>query len=178
MHTYSTHRTHNYRAHPRFPHRTRTATSTRRAPQMDFKAVNTDTDKQRRDTARERQTLTALYAAALISGDITSFLAYKLECEPNRAFFAGARANLLCNFIASHPLSDSIAKATEWGLAETRRPLFALAERCLEAREPVRARKLLNLARERGWLCNELYELEDALEGAERPTVPVVRLKE
>lgn len=126
-----------------------------------FKAVNTESEAQQKKIQIERQKIRELYLAALADLELDAFLQFKVENDQNGEFYKKAQANLLYNYAKAKALDDLDERL---GFLECRDAFFEVAEKNIRARNFVRAKKLLNLARERGWFCNKLHDLQKRIE--------------
>lgn len=128
-----------------------------------FRAVNTDSELQKKERVQERKELIAAYTKCQNEGIIEPFMDKKVEYESNKGLLENGKSNLLCEFIRSGEIQEIENKIDEYSMIETKYPLFSLINRYLVEKRYIRAKKLLNIARAKGWYCNELYNTEAKL---------------
>lgn len=129
-----------------------------------FKAANTDSETQRRKTSAEAQKIRDLYMEVLQTLDIGKFLEFRVMSDQNQPFYTRARSNLMYNYVKSTDVSVLNENRENYDFLDYRYAFFEVVEKNIGAGNFVRARKLLNVARERGWQCNSLYTLEREIE--------------
>jgi hypothetical protein len=134
-----------------------------------FAALNTHPSDTDRRLQEERTRISTLYNSALHTLDIAPLTAYSPRHEENRTFYNRAREYILFNYTSERPMQEVEENIEKYRLTESRDALLCLARRSMEAARFIRARKLLNLARERRYHCNTLYELERTLMRMWRP---------
>ncbi|KMV66483.1 hypothetical protein M970_031140 [Encephalitozoon cuniculi EcunIII-L] len=131
-----------------------------------FEAINSvDNRVIRRSEEQEKGTLMAEYNKALRTLDVGPFLKYRVKHDVNLGLHRKATGYLISNYTIKKTLEEVESNVERYRLLDHRESLFNMARRNItEARNFVRARKLLNIARERGFFYNELYELEELLD--------------
>lgn len=130
-----------------------------------FEAINSVDNKAiKKSEDHERAILLMEYNKALKDLDISSFLRYRVKHDVNLGFYKRASGYLISNYTAKKALEEVEQNIERHKLLNYRESLFNIARRnIIERSSFVRARKLLNIAREKGFFCNELYELEELL---------------
>lgn len=129
-----------------------------------FKAANTDSETQRRKTSVEAQKIRDLYMEVLRTLDIKKFLEFKVQNDQNQPFYTRARSNLMYNYVKRTDVAVLNENKENYDFLDYRYSFFEVVEKNIAAGNFVRARKLLNMAKERGWQCNSMYSLEKEIE--------------
>lgn len=124
-----------------------------------FKAVNTESENERRRAQFEKTRIQKSYLSALKTLNIDKFLAIKIHHEQNQAFYESAKSNLLYNFAAKSSSDAILKKVEEYGILNFKAPLFEFARKSLDEENFIRAHKLLNLAKHKKWTNNDYFEL-------------------
>lgn len=130
-----------------------------------FRAVNTESEHERKKIMHEKTKIQSSYLSALKTLNIDKFVDLKIQFEQNSDFYAAARANLLFSLVKKAPRSKLEEIYRNYSIQECKVALFEYARRSIEEGEFIKARKLLNLARKKGWWCNDLFDLEEVIEG-------------
>lgn len=128
-----------------------------------FKAVNTESETDKKKILQERAKIQAAYLAATKTLNIEKYLEMKIRFEQNESFYLTGRGNLLYSLVrktSSDKLDEVIRK---YDVLDTKLAFFEVARKCVEGGAFVRAKKLLNLARKKGWICNDLFDLEEEI---------------
>ncbi|AFN82730.1 hypothetical protein EROM_031080 [Encephalitozoon romaleae SJ-2008] len=130
-----------------------------------FEAINSvDSKAIKKSEDHERAMLLMEYNKALKDLNVGSFLRYKVKHDVNLGLYKRASGYLISNYTAKKALEEVEQNIERYKLLNYRESLFNMARRnIIERNNFVRARKLLNIAREKGFFCNELYELEELL---------------
>ncbi|AFM98008.1 hypothetical protein EHEL_031120 [Encephalitozoon hellem ATCC 50504] len=130
-----------------------------------FEALNSVDNKViKKSEDNERNMLLAEYNKALETLDISLFLKYRVKYDVNLGLYRKALGCLISNYTAKKTLEEVESNVEKYRLLSYRESVFNIARRnIVEKSNFVRARKLLNVARENGFFCNELYELEELL---------------
>jgi hypothetical protein len=129
-----------------------------------FVALNSKPDENERKSEREeRKELVTLYNRALETLEVDSFISHRLKHETNRCVYNKGREYLLFNYSLRKELKEVEENIEKHRLTEYKYALFCLVKRNIENANFIRAKKLLNLARDRNYHTNALYELEKLL---------------
>jgi len=139
-----------------------------------FRAVNTESETERRKALQERAKIQSTYLSAMKTLDIEKYLEIRIQFEQNDGLYLAGKANLLYGLVRKTPVVKLDELVEKYRILETRLAFFELARRWIDNGMFVKARKLLNMARERGWWCNDLFDLEGRIE---REYFPGLRLK-
>ncbi|KAI4290880.1 hypothetical protein PAPHI01_0154 [Pancytospora philotis] len=129
-----------------------------------FRAVNMESERQRREARAENQRINELYLAALKSRDYGAYLALDVQYDQNKPLYARGKSNLMYNYVCDNSVDTLRRNAWGYNLTEYKHSLFRLAKKNIDAGNFVYAKKLLNAARAKGWGCNSLYDLEARIE--------------
>lgn len=125
-----------------------------------FRAVNTESESERRRIAAERQNIQANYLSATKTLNLDKFLDMKVMFEQNQEIYKIAKANLLFTFVRRTPLENVEGLINKYHVLESKPAYFELVRKYIKCENFIRAKKLLNLARSNGWICNDLFDLE------------------
>ncbi|ADM11253.1 uncharacterized protein Eint_031100 [Encephalitozoon intestinalis ATCC 50506] len=130
-----------------------------------FEAINSIDNKViRKSEDHEKGMILLEYTKALKTLDIGSFLKYRVKHDVNLGLYKRASGYLISNYAIKKTLEEIELNMERYKLLEYKESVFIMARRNIMEKENfVKARKLLNLAREKGFFCNELYELEELL---------------
>lgn len=129
-----------------------------------FKAVNTDSESQRKKISIENQRIRDLYMDTLQTLNIKKFLELQVLHSQNQPFYLKAKSNIMYNYVKCVDISILNENKEKYDFLEHKHSFFEVVEKNIRGGNFVRARKLLNLAKERGWLCNSLYSLASRIE--------------
>lgn len=117
----------------------------------------------RKSEEEERTNLRRAYIEALSTLNIDSFLRCKPKHEANLGLYNQATRYLIFNYSSKKELCEIESNISKYGLLNYKESLLNMAKKNIETESFMKARKLLNIARERGFFCNMLYELEEQL---------------
>lgn len=136
-----------------------------------FEAINSvDSGVIKKSEEQERNMLVTEYNKALETLDIESFLRYRVKQDANIGLHKKGSSYLMANYTFKKDLEEVESNIEKYKLLDHRESLFNMARRnIMEAGNFLRARKLLNMARRKGFFCNTLYELEKLLCAEWRP---------
>ncbi|KAH9411738.1 hypothetical protein HK407_03g04870 [Ordospora pajunii] len=114
---------------------------------------------------REKTKILTEYNKALSTMKIDKFLAISPKHQVNIALHAKATQYLMSNYTQKKSLADIEENIHKYRFIEHRDALLNIARRSMDEQENyIKARKMLNIARQKHFTCNELYELEQKLE--------------
>lgn len=130
-----------------------------------FAAINsTGSENTRKLEEEERTRLRNKYNETLLTLNLGPFLELRPVHDINLGFYNRALRYLVFNYTFQKSLEEIEQSMSRYRLLEYKEAIFNIARKHIEAERFVRARKLLNIARDRGFFCNMLYELEGQLE--------------
>lgn len=136
-----------------------------------FAAINSTSGMLKRAEEEERSRLHGMYLCALRTLDIDMFLSQKPQHDANTGLYTRALRYLAFNYTFKKSLAEIEPNISRYSLLDHREALFNIARKCIDAERFIMARKLLNIARERDFVCNALYELEDLLQKTWYPQI-------
>ncbi|KAM0679967.1 hypothetical protein GINT2_001909 [Glugoides intestinalis] len=125
-----------------------------------FHAVNTETEQLRRRIHFEEQRIKSIYLKAIKSLNVDKFLDLKVMFEQNRDFYATARTTLLFTIVRRSDVEKMDEMQAKYNVLESKPAYFEAIKKYIKGKRFIKAKKLLNLARVKGWWCNELFDLE------------------
>lgn len=129
-----------------------------------FRALNTESASQKKKAAEEGIRIREMYMDYLFTSNLDALLSYPVQCEQNIPLMMKAKSNALTAHVKSEPIDRLNSQMEQLGLLEFRNPLFLLAEKNIQGGNFVRAKKILNVARDKGWFSNRLYDLSKRIE--------------
>ncbi|KAM0672639.1 hypothetical protein CWI42_030800 [Ordospora colligata] len=114
---------------------------------------------------KEKAKILTEYNKALNTMKIDKFLTIDPKHQANIALYSKATQYLMSNYTQKKSLAEIEANIHKYRFLEYRDALFNIARRSMDEQENyIKARKFLNIARQKNFICNTLYELEQKLE--------------
>ncbi|ELA41448.1 uncharacterized protein VICG_01553 [Vittaforma corneae ATCC 50505] len=129
-----------------------------------FRAVNTESESERKRILFERTRIQALYFSVAKTLNIDKFVELKVQFEQNQGLYSAGKANLLFSLVRKTPMEKLEELIEKYGVLESKPAFFEFIRKCIENEKFVKAKKLLNMARTKGWWCNDLFDLENTIE--------------
>lgn len=129
-----------------------------------FRAVNTESENERRKESFEKSKIQTMYLATLKSLNIDKFLSLKINYERNQVFFESAKSNLLYSFVSKSPSEKIVEVLEKYEILKFKTPFFEFVRKTLEDENYLRAQKLLNLAKSNKWAGNDYFNLKTQIE--------------
>lgn len=130
-----------------------------------FEAINSaNSEDVRKAEKEEEEKLKVAYSRALVSLDLDLFIDQKPKYASNSFLYGRLFCYLVANYSDKKHTDELESNMERYGLLDYSEAVFNIARRYIEAECFMKARKLLNIARERGYITNMLYELEEELE--------------
>lgn len=128
-----------------------------------FRAINTESLLQKKKTNIERKKLKEVYMNACRTLNIKDFLKEKVVYESNEIFYRKAKVNLYIQIIKNISLEifESMFNINE--LVEYEELLFLIGSKYISEKKYIRAKKILNIAIEKGWYSNKLFNLLETI---------------
>lgn len=128
-----------------------------------FRAINTESEVQRKAAKIENAKIVQLYLDALENRKYDAFLEFSVLYDQNKSLYNKGRSNLFYNYVMETDVETLNENKEKLDFLEYKLAVFALVEKNIKAGNYVRAKKLLNFARTKGWICNNLYKLEERI---------------
>lgn len=128
-----------------------------------FRAVNTESESERRKAHLERKKIQSTYLSALKSMNLAKMFSMEIRYEQNHGLFCNAKSNLLCSFIRKTPTDQLLGEIEAYGILESKSAFFEVVRKFIEEGNFIRAHKLLNLAQSKGWVNNDYFELREEI---------------
>lgn len=125
-----------------------------------FHAVNTESEQLRRRIHFEQQRIKSIYLKAIRSLNVEKFLELKVVFDQNKDFYATARTTLLFTIVRRSSVDKLDEIQEKYDVFESKPAYFEAIQKYIKGKRFIKAKKLLNLARIKGWWCNELFDLE------------------
>jgi hypothetical protein len=129
-----------------------------------FRAVNTETEYERKRTQVERLKIKNVYISAVKTLNIEKYFELKVQFEQNQGFYLAGKSNLLYNLVRRSPLKNMDELIKKHNILESKLAFFEFVKKCIDNGLFVKAKKLLNCARIKGWICNDLFDFENQIE--------------
>jgi hypothetical protein len=129
-----------------------------------FRAVNTESEHERKRIHYERIKIKNVYLSVTKTLNVEKYFEMKIHFEQNKGFYLAGKANLLYNLVRRTQINELDKMLEKYDILESKCAFFEFARKCIENGLFVRAKKLLNIARSKGWWCNDLYDLESLIE--------------
>lgn len=129
-----------------------------------FRAVNTESELERRKFLSERQKIQNLYISSSKSMNIDRFLAFNVSFDQNQAFYNNAKSNILFSFVNKNKVETLLKFLEKYNFLESKQAFFEFIRICIDESRFIQAKKLLNLAKLKGWFCNDYFELKKSIE--------------
>lgn len=128
-----------------------------------FRAINTESLLQKKKANIERKKLKEVYMNACRTLNIKDFLKEKVVYESNEIFYRKAKVNLYIQIIKNISLEifESMFNINE--LVEYEELLFLIGSKYISEKKYIRAKKILNIAIEKGWYSNKLFNLLETI---------------
>lgn len=95
--------------------------------------------------------------------NLAKMFSIEVRHEQNYGFFHSAKSNLLYSFVKKTPMDQLLGKIGTYGLLESKSALFELVRKCIGEESFIRAHKLLNLAKSKGWMGNDYFDLREEI---------------
>lgn len=140
-----------------------------------FKAVNTECEAERKKAVLEKKKIQNTYLSALKTLDIQNYLEIKVVFEQNVGFYLVGKANLLHSLVRKASVEELDEIMEKYGIIDVKLAVFEAAKKFIGNGLFVKARKLLNIAREKAWWCNDLFDLEERIKREYFPGYKLVK---
>lgn len=128
-----------------------------------FRAVNTETEFERRRYLSERHKIQALYLSSIKTLDIDRLLSFKVNFDQNQALYDNAKANLMFGLVNRNKVDKLNEILKKYNFLDSKPAFFEFVRICVDESRFLQAKKLLNLAKSKGWFCNDYFELKNAI---------------
>lgn len=126
-----------------------------------FKAINSEDDGLYTRNLQDEQTkIEKMYLESLKGNVIDEYIAYSPKYECNIGVYRKGKIFLMCSYIRNSGLDKLDSLIDTYDALIYKDVLFEAIEKYINGRKFFKAKKLLNLARDRKFLCNRFYELE------------------
>lgn len=125
-----------------------------------FRAVNTESESQQRKIKLERTKILSLYLSALKTLKVEKYFELKVRYEQNQGFYTAGKCNLCFSLVRKTPFEKIDELIEKFCILESKHAFFEYVKKCIENNAFLKAKKLLNTARFKGWWCNDLFDLE------------------
>lgn len=129
-----------------------------------FRAVNTESEFEKRRCLSERQKIQNLYISSAKSLNIDRFLSFKVSFDQNQPLYDNAKSNLLFSLVNKSKVENLLELSKKYGILESKQAFFEFVRMFIRDGKFVQSRKLINLAKTKGWFCNEFFELKNFIE--------------
>lgn len=127
-----------------------------------FRAVNTESESDRRRACLERQKIQNVYLSTLKTMKLSKLLSMEVRYEQNYNLLCNAKSNLLYGFVRRMSMGQ-LLESMECGFLESKVSFFEFVRKCIAEGNFIRAHKLLNLAKSREWVGNDYFELREEI---------------
>lgn len=129
-----------------------------------FRAVNTESEHERKRMLFERARLQALYFSVTKTLNVDKFMELKIQFEQNQGLYSAGKANLLFSLVRRTQIEKLEKLIEKYNILESKPAFFEVIRKYIESERFVGAKKLLNKSRAKGWWCNDLFDLEKEIE--------------
>lgn len=129
-----------------------------------FRAVNTESELERRRFISERQKIHNLFISSSRSLNIEKFLSFNVSFEQNQSLYDNAKSNLLFGYVNKNKVETLIKFLDKHNFLESKQAFFEFIRICIEDSKFVQAKKLLNIAKSKGWFSNDYFELKKSVQ--------------
>jgi hypothetical protein len=124
-----------------------------------FTPLNKETSKKRlKSMLKERRMIKEIYYKFLINMDIDNVFNIKTEYDENRDILYQVKEYALFNLVDK--FIDKV-DPLKYDIFSYKKAAFLYIHSILKKKEYVKAKKMLNICKEKGYECNEYYELVD-----------------
>lgn len=128
-----------------------------------FRAVNTESENERRKSNFERQKIINTYFSTIKTLKLEKFFALNVCYEQNQGLYDNGKSNLLYNYVSRSSYDIILQNIDKYGILEYKSPFFEFIRKSIDNGYYIRAQKLLNIAAKKNWATNEYFALKDKL---------------
>lgn len=124
-----------------------------------FTPLNKETSKKRlKSILKERRMIKEVYYKFLVNMDIDTIFSIKIEYDENSDILYQVKEYSLFNLVDK---SVEGVDPVKYEIFNYKKAAFMYIQNVLKRKEYVKAKKMLNICKEKGYECNEYYELVD-----------------
>jgi hypothetical protein len=128
-----------------------------------FKAVNTESVQEIKKSLEERKIIRGIYLSCLKSSNIEKLMSFNVIFDQNQQLYTTAKSNLFFSLVHKNNSEKLIEFSKKYNFLEFKQPFFEFVKICISESKFVKAKKLLKLARGKGWFCNDYFSLKNEI---------------